>query len=226
VATAIIESDVSANRSEKSSSALVVVAPLLLYCGVLSGMFLFESGWAAILGYHAAICLVLTLSRGWPAAAALQRGWNPLFGAGMTAVCLVSGVAIFLLWPFIHLEGVVLSEGLRRLGLHGMWWWVFVAYYSLVNPWLEELFWRGWYPDQLRRPMIADALFAGYHVFVLLVFVQTFWALVAFFVLSSTAFVWRWFARRTKGLLVPVASHMAADISVIAAAALLVAAAL
>jgi len=197
------------------------LAPALPYAGVLSGLYLLGSGWAAIVGYHLAMCCVLTIARSWAEGAALVRGWHTLFGLGMCGLCATSGALVFVLWPVIHLGGVSMSGGLAAVGLEGWPWLAFIAYYSLVNPWLEELFWRGWYPMKLGRPLVADVLFAGYHVFVLVLFVQLSWSLVAFGVLVAVAFIWRCLARKHGGLLIAVISHMVADVSVIAAVYLL-----
>jgi len=130
-------------------------------------------------------------------------------------------VAIYLLWPVVKLDDVRLGQILSSLGLDGASWWLFVVYYSLVNPWFEEIFWRGWYPGQLRRPVFADLLFAGYHVFVLFLFVDVLWAVAAFFALSGVAWLWRELATRHRGLIIPLVSHTVADISIITAAAVL-----
>jgi membrane protease YdiL (CAAX protease family) len=194
------------------------LSPILLYSGVLGGLFLLRSGWAAMLCYHAAILAVLGLTGGGARASAALRGWRRSLGGPMLVVCLASGAALALLWPWIRRDGTDLGDVLAGLGLEGLAWVAFIAYYTIVNPWLEELFWRGWYPDQVRRGVVADVLFAGYHVFVLLHFVGLAWALVAFGALATTAAAWRWIARQTGGLAIPCVTHLAADASIIAAA--------
>lgn len=200
---------------------LTIIAPLIAYTGVLSGLYLFNSGWAAIIGYHVAMILLITVGKGWSSASELLRGWKSTPAAAMISLCALSGLLIYLLWSWIKLAQLDLGVALRDLGLEGIAWWPFVVYYSLVNPWIEELFWRGWYPDQLARPFIADLLFAGYHVFVLFLFVGTSWAILAFATLTAAARIWRSLRRRYQGLLIPVTSHMMADVSIIAAATLL-----
>ncbi len=214
------ETDVKSSDA-KDRALLIGIAPLLLYGGVLIGMYGLGSGWAAIVGYHIAICAIITLGQGWSEARALIRGWSRTLGLLMIGMCLVSGGVVFVLWPLIRHEHVTMQSGLAAVGLESWPWLAFIVYYSLVNPWLEELFWRGWYPGQLKWPVISDLLFAGYHVFVMVLFVQLFWALVTFVVISGAAFFWRFLTRRYDGLLIPVISHLAADVSIIVAAALL-----
>lgn len=89
-----------------------------------------------------------------------------------------------------------MGASLVGLGLEGWGWLAFVAYYSLVTPWLEELFWRGWYPTVVGQGIMADLLFAGYHLLVVALFIGWPWVVLCFAVLTATAFVWRLVARR------------------------------
>lgn len=204
-------------------SAFAALSPVLLYGGLAAGLYGLRSGWAGILGYHLAICLALTLGRGWGGGRALLRGWGVAIGLGLAVAAATAGVLVALLWPVIRLEAVTMGSGLASVGLVGAPWIAFMAYYAVVNPWLEELFWRGFYPSRVRPGLVADLLFAGYHVMVMVLFVKLPWALLTFAVLVAVAFVWRAVARRQGGLAVPVASHMAADVSIVAAAAFLAA---
>jgi len=203
------------------SSPLARLSPLLLYAGIATGMYLLSSGWAAILGYHLAICVALFAGGGFRGARALVRGWSGRLGALLVAVCLISGALIAVLWPMIHLEGITMGASLERVKLGGWSWLAFIAYYSLVNAWLEELYWRGWYPTVVRRGFVADLLFAGYHVLVVALFIGWPWVVVSFVILAGTAFVWRLVARHKGGLALPVAAHMTADVSIIVAIAVL-----
>jgi membrane protease YdiL (CAAX protease family) len=207
--------------NERRHSVAAAFSPLLLYGAVIAGMYLFRSGWAAILGYHLAIVAVLASGGGFSQAGRLVRGWHWGFGAAATGACLFAGALIYWLWPLIALDGLEMGPRLAQLGLSGWSWVAFIASYSLVNPWLEELYWRGWYPSRLERPFISDLLFAGYHLFVLVLFVGVAWAGLAFLVLVTTARIWRALSQRCDGLLIPCVSHLAADISVIVAAVLL-----
>jgi len=203
------------------SNALARFSPILLYSGVAVGMYVLSSGWAAILGYHLAICLSLWAGRGWPLYTTLVRGWSTRHALPLIALCLGSGVLVALLWPLIRQDGVVLSSSLERLGLTGWSWLAFMVYYSFVNPWLEELYWRSYYPSVVQRRGAADLFFAGYHLIVLAMFVEWPWMLVSLAVLWATSHFWRLLARRRNGLGLPVAAHMAADLSIIIAVALL-----
>lgn len=194
-------------------------APAVPYVAVLIGMYLLSSGWAAMLLYHAGVLLVLFSLKEKTDSSALLRGWN-MGAATLSIVCLGSGVVLFLLWPIIaaDADGSVLTQKLADLGLSGFSWLGFTVYYALVNPWLEELYWRGVLGSKSKRPAASDFLFAGYHVLVLIKFVPWFWALFAAVTLVATAWIWRQIANRYGGLLVPTVAHLAADASIVIAA--------
>ena len=94
---------------------------------------------------------------------------------------------------------------------------LFFAWYSVVNPWLEELYWRGYQGSALRRPSVRDVLFGGYHVLVLVLLVEWPFAVLAGVALAFAAWLWRQVTRRFEGLLVPVATHTLADLGIVAA---------
>ena len=46
-------------------------------------------------------------------------------------------------------------------------WLLFIAYFSLVNPFIEEYFWRGVLGSNTKKFYIGDLVYAGYHALVL-----------------------------------------------------------
>ncbi len=109
-----------------------------------------------------------------------------------------------------------LGETLTSFHLSGLSWWAFAAYYVTVHPVLEEIYWRGYLRGAHRSPVAVDIAFAGYHVLVLCIFVKLPWVLVSFGVLLFAAWSWRQLAARYSGLGVAIASHAAADLSIVA----------
>lgn len=208
--------------TDKLSITLKVGGAILPYAGLLGGLFLLDSGWAAILGYHAAMCLVLTLANGWSGLRSVLEGARPVWMAVLAVIYGLGGVLIWILWPFIKLDGLELAAGLEAVGLSGGAWLAFIAYYSLVNPLLEEVYWRKLWGQDTRWPAASDFLYAGYHCFVLSLFVKWPWIVLAGSILVAAGWMWRQVARRTSGLAVPMVSHFVADASIIAAAYLLV----
>ncbi len=200
-----------------------LVAPAVPYIAILVGLYAIGSGWAAMLLYHIGILLVWTRTKREKDLRSLVSGWNGRVAAAFSVVCLGSGVALYVLWPLItgDGDGSELAEKLESFGLTGVVWVAFMIYYTLVNPWLEELFWRGMLGSDSKGLVPSDALFAGYHILVLVRFVPWYWALIVAVTLVGTAWLWRQIGRRYSGLLVPVATHLLADGAVIIAAHLL-----
>lgn len=200
------------------SRFVTVIAPIVLYTAVIAGMHLFHSGWIAILGYHIGICVFLSLAKGRQLVGKLTSGWDVKLGFGISVVCLLGGPLVCLLWPYMHLAQQDLKSGLSAVGLKGNLWLGFAIYYCLINPWLEELFWRGFFPSNIKFPALSDFLYAGYHLFVLIMFIKWIWVIVAFVILTCVARLWHQLASRYNGLLIPALTHLVADISIIGAA--------
>ncbi|MFC1498158.1 type II CAAX prenyl endopeptidase Rce1 family protein [Verrucomicrobiota bacterium] len=198
-----------------------ILSVMAMYGAIIAGMHFFRSGWIAILGYHVVICFILTVRSRWGLTRKLVSGWNGRWGLGISMVCLSAGLLIYFLWPYMCIDGLDLKSALASVGLEGNLWIGFMIYYCLVNPLLEELFWRGYFPARAKYSWSADFLYSGYHVFVLVLFVKWGWVVLAFVVLACVGRFWRKMADRCGGLLVPVLTHLLADISVIAAACLL-----
>jgi membrane protease YdiL (CAAX protease family) len=214
----LAEMTTSVPRSNRAERWLRRTAPLVPYVAVLIGLYLFESGWASILVYHVAAVTVLATTGAWRTR---FRPTKRLAPALLTAVIVGSalvGPVIYGAWSRVHLGDVVLNAELESLGLSGVAWTAFAVYYFTVNPVIEEYFWRGYLGSTRRGIAASDLWFAGYHVFVVVLFVGTPWILVSFLGLTAAAWIWRQIATATGGLLIPVVSHAVADASLIVAA--------
>ena len=184
------------------------------------GLHRWGSVWAAMALYHGLVLLYLALNRGGPSWRLLQRGWRPGPGIALIVLGALAGLAIHLLHGTAELKGISLGRRLADLQVPPDRWWLFCAYYLAVTPWLEEWFWRGHLASLSRLPDRSDVMFSAYHVLVLVKFLELRWVGAAFLVLAAAAWLWRQVRRRTGGLLVPLLSHLAADLSVVAAVSL------
>lgn len=202
-------------------SVLRIIAPTVPYVAVIAGMHFLRSGWTAVLSYHIGMCLVLSVAGGRPLARKLVSGWNGRIGVIVILMCSLGGPLVYWLWPHMSLEYLDLRSGLVAVGLARGSWLCFVVYYCLVNPWLEELYWRGFLAANMNYGGLSDILYSGYHVLVLVLFVKLSWVVVALIVLTCVSRLWRQLAARYDGLLIPALSHLAADISIITAAFIL-----
>jgi hypothetical protein len=202
---------------ERTLRLLALAVP---YLAVSFGLYLLRSGWAAILLYHAGM-LVVGIGLG-----GARRQAKPVLGGGaapgviLGLGCLGAGPVLWLCWPLMR-GAAGLGAALAELGLARESFAGFAIYYALVNPILEEWYWRGVLGSRARAPTVGDAAFAGYHIVVLLAFVSWPWALGAAVILMGAAWLWRQLATRHGGLWIPTATHALADLSVIVAAALI-----
>ncbi|MCK4504777.1 MAG: CPBP family intramembrane metalloprotease [Candidatus Aegiribacteria sp.] len=194
-----------------------LLAALLPFGSIATGIYLFHSAWCAILFYHSGILLILFINGQWDIRRGVFSGWNSFSGIGLSLLLFGNGLLFILLWPIISLQPDILSESLSNLGLSGISLWIFAAWYVTVHPFLEEVFWRKYLLSSSRRPALTDCAFAAYHVLVLLLFLRLRWVLVSFLALTLTAWLWRSLAVRYRGLAIPVVSHMAAGLSTFAA---------
>lgn len=177
-------------------------------------MYLLRNAWAAVLLYHLGMAGVLLAERRWGEARKLGAGLQPLHLAGTGAFGLSGGVLLYLLWPLLGLPAGF-ADALAHLGITKAAWPLFLAYFCAVNPWLEEVYWRGFLGDDAARPIPNDALFAGYHVLVMAGFVWWPWLIVAMFGLTGAGWLWRQQSHLARGLLVPAVSHLLADAAIL-----------
>lgn len=195
--------DGSVRESGTLELILRLAAPYLavavFWCG-------FSSAWPAILAYHAQILL-------WS-----RHAIRPRLGAVqgryllLAAPAVLAGPFVYWLLPFIArvpLSGWLAEHGLPSTGLLLM-----IPYFGLVHPWLEQAHWA---PLRERTPL-AHALFAGYHLLVLGSLLPWPWLVAVFLALAGTSFGWTLVTRRTGSPAVALASHMAADLGIVAAA--------
>jgi hypothetical protein len=189
------------------------LAPVLPYFAVWAGLFFFQNAWAAMLGFHAAILLVLAAARPSLPPAALLRSKNPRRVLFSALFCSASGMGLFLLWDFFGVSPNLPSQ-LAALGLNASTWLWFIAYFSLVNPWVEEYFWRGMMGNDTITPHAGDVLYAGYHAMVFWGMTRPLTVVLAVALLASAGWFWRQISRVDGGLLSAVLGHMAADFSI------------
>lgn len=190
------------------------IAPSLAYLAVGLGLFVFHSAWGALLGFHAAILLSLLIARpGVPLKTLLT---NTSFKWIFLSVflCSASGILVYLLWDVFGFA-VDLPAQVASLGLNASNWLLFIAYFALVNPFLEEYFWRGWLGDKRKSLHTSDFLYAGFHGLILIGRVRGGSILFGLSALVLAGWFWRQIAREDGGLLAPVLGHMAADLTIL-----------
>lgn len=190
-----------------------ILPPLIPYIAVSLGLLVFHNAWLAILGYHAGMVAVMSLSKtGIPLKQAFKHyRYSVLFLAALVGAG--GGLLLNILWPFLSVPDGINSY-IRSIGLNELTWPVFLAYFILVNPLIEEYYWRGCLAGAGKGVELNDFLFSGYHLIVLAGQIAPLWLIVVFFTLTIAAWLWRQMNRLNGGLLASVISHVAADITV------------
>lgn len=190
-----------------------ILGPLVPYITIGTGLFFFHSAWIAILSYHLAMLAVAWLSPepiSWKAFLQSTKSFSPLL-TFLGGAC--GGLILYLLWPVAAINsGILQNTGLTHATLPYL-----AAYFIFINPWIEELYWRGFLTSRSRLPVLNDFFFAGYHLLALAGKIHISWLPAVLAVLVLAAWAWRQFNRLDGGLWPSLASHLAADATIILA---------
>jgi hypothetical protein len=201
-----------------------VIYPLLSlspYGAVLFGMYFLNNAFAAILVYHAGIITAVIFYRKQLDLKKIFHLSNIKLFFGLTAICLLSGTIVFLLWDLVKIETLNLQDTLTHFGFNSVNIWIFLIYFSTVHPVLEELFWRVIPKDEFTYFSVFDFIFAGYHILVLRFFLKPFWIAVCFLGLVIISMIWRYIQKRLNDTATVVITHAVADLSIFSAVTIL-----
>jgi membrane protease YdiL (CAAX protease family) len=190
---------------------------ILPYLAVFLGMLTLRNAWAGLIGFHLALLPVLLLQRNPHAPGLAPVSWKILLPVGLGGA--LGGVVIWMAWSLLGLPSHFGSQA-QAVGLPCQTSLPFSLYLTLVNPALEELYWRGALGSPNPLPQLSDFLYAGYHFFVLFPFVSLPWILPSLLVLALAGWFWRLISWRTGSLLPAILSHALADASILAVLAL------
>jgi membrane protease YdiL (CAAX protease family) len=192
------------------------LTPLLPYLAVAIGVFSLQHAFLTLVGFHVAILLSLLLARSSVPLKILGKSKNIRWVILSILLCGSSGLSVYFLWSYF---GVIddLPRQIESFGLTKGTWPLFITYFSLVNPLVEEYFWRGYLGSPTRYLYPSDFLYSGFHGFILLDKIQPGVILYCLIVLVLAGWFWRQLARIDEGLLAPVLGHMAADFTILMA---------
>ena len=196
-------SEVENSPMSRAELTLRMAAP---YLAVIVFWLIFHNAWMAILGYHAQI---LFWSRGsLPDLGKPKR--TPI--ALLVLPSVLAGPVVFFLLPYVtHTD---LAGWLTDNQLSGAAFLLMVFYFGLIHPILEQAHWA---PLRESTP-IAHFAFAGYHMLVLYSLLALPWLALCFIVLVAVSWLWQKLAEESGTLLLPIASHIAGDLSIVIAA--------
>jgi hypothetical protein len=190
------------------------IAPSLAYLAVGVGIFVFHSAWGALLGFHASIIVSLIIAKPAIPLRIFLTNKNIKWIILSILICGGSGLALYFNWDSLGFANGF-SGQVASLGLTPSNWTLFIAYFTLVNPFIEEYFWRGYLGNKTKSLHISDFLFAGFHVLILINKVQAMSIVFGLSVLVLAGWSWRQIAREDGGLLAPVLGHMAGDFTIL-----------
>ncbi len=213
----------STNKSRSHTPALPIrlCAASIPFIAVAVGLYLLSNAWVAIAIYYTGVIIYVQLIGGEQIVASLFKGWNPKSLLLCAPVFASAGAAVLWLWPHAVLPDVSLADYLCDTGLGEWRFTVFAILFCLINPVMEELFWRGCFASNPRRPSWTDAAYAGYHVPVALMVTDNALSVTAFTVLFLAAWYLRYLRYKLNGLATGIIAHFIADISIMTAFLLL-----
>jgi membrane protease YdiL (CAAX protease family) len=206
----------------KKTAWLKLISVAVPYVAVVIGLYVLKNAWISIGLYHIPIAFFLIAGDRNNLLKKIRTGWNPIMAAAGIVVSAMIFPFIFIFREYIQLENMRLNTALANFGLHGSSWLFFMIYFSTIQPFLEELYWRGYLECNHKYFPWTDFAFAGYHILVLAWFIKLPWLAVAFIILTVAAYGWRYVACKLEGLAVPLLSHIVADVSIIVATNVLI----
>lgn len=192
------------------------LASIVAYLAVGIGIFRFQNAWGALLGFHIAIITSLLIAQ--PSIPIKSLLTNNHIKWIFISVVLAagSGCALHFLWNSLDFASDLKAQ-VEALGLNSANWVPFIAYFAMVNPWVEEYFWRGFLGSKTPNLYISDFLYSGFHALILMGKTGLGTIVLALTVLVAAGWFWRQIARLDCGLLAPVLGHMAADLTILLA---------
>ena len=192
------------------------IAPTLAYLAVGIGIFLFHSAWGALVGFHVAIIVSLLIARPNVPVTVLFKSTNLKWILLSILLCGGGGVALYFLWNIFGFASDLPAQ-VEALGLNSSNWLPFIAYFALVNPFVEEYFWRGYFGNPTKSLYLYDFIYSGFHGLILIGKVHSYSIIFGLSVLVFAGWLWRQIAREDHGLLAPVLGHMVADFTILMA---------
>ena len=202
--------------TDQSMNHLKWVAPLTAYVTVAAGILLARSAWGALLAFHIVIIASLILAKPDIPPSSLLLSKDKKWITLSILLCGSSGISLYFLRSTFGIAQDF-SAQIQSIGLSSSTWPIFIAYFSLINPFVEEYFWRGYLGSPARGFHIYDAVYAGYHGFLLIGKVPPSSIIFGFALLTLVGWFWRQVTRQDEGLFASVLGHMAADFSILMA---------
>jgi membrane protease YdiL (CAAX protease family) len=186
----------------------------LPYLAVIIGFLWLHNAWITVALYYLGMIIIPIVSGYKPDIKSVFRGKRLYISLATAVMGALGGVLLYFLWPYLSIRPDI-GVYLQSIGLNEANWPYFIAFFILINPYLEEAYWRGYLGSNSKKPFWNDVFFAGYHIVLLVGLIGVIWLPVVFLVLFLGAWIWRQADRLNQGLLPSIVSHFTADTSII-----------
>lgn len=198
-----------------SCSKLWLAGP---YVAIGVGLLVLNNIWVTVFGFHGVIAATLWIHRRQWSARRLWIGGSLAWIPALAVSVAVFGCGMVRLAAQFPGYGRHLRSLLWGMGLTGSAALPLAIYICLVNPILEEAFWRGLFFESHRRPALSDLAYGGVHVLIFWPFMLPVHALTTAVFLVGMGYLWRQIARRRNGLALSLAWHALGDVAILGAA--------
>jgi len=192
------------------------IAPTLAYLAIGIGLLIFHSAWGALLGFHLAILGSLLVAKPNIPLAIFFKSTNFKWILLSLLLCESSGITLYYAWHVFRFAPDF-STQVAAWGLNKHNWIQFITYFTLVNPFVEEYFWRGYLASDVKSLHLTDFVYAGYHAMIIINKIHLLSVVYSMGVLVTAGWLWRQIKREDQGLLAAVLGHMAADFTILLA---------
>lgn len=197
-------------------AVFAVFLALLPWGAVWFGLYKNNSAPLAFVYYHA-LCLIGGLLLKSPALPKTERV-SPMrrrILVGVVVLANVGAAALYTLVGSLLLDRPRVLERMEVSGLPTTSYLLLFPYFAIVNPLVEEFFWRGGVYPALRRitphwtwaAAVSSLFFGAWHWLVITLFVFPWVALTATLAIAMVGFLFTLIYERTSRLLYPVAFH-------------------
>lgn len=187
-------------------------------------MLVREDAWLAMMGFHLwmlAALLVHRRSIDWRRFFAWPSG--RLFVAHLVAASLLTTALSVAVYAYANRHsgyGDFLDKHLTLHAVYPATRLLFALQLCLLNPLLEELFWRGLFFCDRKRPAATDLCYAAFHFYALLPFMTAPLAAIGTLGLVGFGYFLRQLARcQDRSLILPLVWHVLGDLAVVVAIA-------